>query len=166
MPQYYKAAILDGFELKVIKPSGESLLDQAMSTDIKKIEKNIYKSPKKIVWAGDYCNNEIPNFPFSNKEIWETKECELPLIKLELKNCILVNHSLRCYVPMDFFRKPSSKDEEYPHPLPLLTAYGNGLGSGGYYGYNRYFVGQWIGHVISVEDSDFAQRNNYVLLQD
>lgn len=38
------------------------------------------------------------------------------------------------------------------HPLPLLTAIGNGLGGGDYYGINTDDVGTWAWNEISVED--------------
>ena len=39
------------------------------------------------------------------------------------------------------------------HPLPLLTADGNGRGGGDYYGTDLAYVGQWAGDVIRIADN-------------
>jgi hypothetical protein len=50
-----------------------------------------------------------------------------------------------------------SKEELQIHPLPLLTAVGNGLGGGDYYDSNPdyFYVGYWAGdHILWVNDED------------
>jgi hypothetical protein len=39
------------------------------------------------------------------------------------------------------------------HPLPLLTAEGNGNGGGDYYGENKNMVGIWARDIISISDT-------------
>ena len=39
------------------------------------------------------------------------------------------------------------------HPLPLLTAIGNGLGGGGYREDDAWQVGMWANDVISIEEN-------------
>ena len=59
----------------------------------------------------------------------------------------VVNHTKRAYVDMS---KLSTRDYAL-HPLPILTADGNGLGGGDYNGsYDR--VGEWARDVITMEN--------------
>lgn len=39
------------------------------------------------------------------------------------------------------------------HPLPLLTAIGNGQGGGDYYGINQSVVGKWFWDELSISTS-------------
>jgi hypothetical protein len=54
----------------------------------------------------------------------------------------LVNHTKKQYV---------DKRKEEIHPLPLLTAEGNGAGGGDYRGDNEILCGDWARDVISIE---------------
>jgi hypothetical protein len=54
----------------------------------------------------------------------------------------IVNHTKRVYV----------KKGTGVHPLPILTAEGNGRGSGDYEGQNMDLVGTWARDVISMEN--------------
>jgi hypothetical protein len=38
------------------------------------------------------------------------------------------------------------------YPISLITACGNGLGGGDYYGTNK-MIGKWAMHILSIEDS-------------
>jgi hypothetical protein len=55
----------------------------------------------------------------------------------------LVNHDTLQYV--------DKRRGSFIHPLPLLTAEGNGRGGGDYYGRDKHMVGRWARHVLSVE---------------
>jgi hypothetical protein len=54
----------------------------------------------------------------------------------------IVNHTKKQY---------TDKDAEHFHPLPLLTAEGNGRGGGDYRGLNEDKIGIWARDVISIE---------------
>ena len=104
-----------------------------------------YKS--RIVWAGDYAENE----PKLNKNLYKLSENTgsynpvLPTNYVEIINKYryIVNHTKKQYV---------DKKNKYYHPFPLLTAEGNGAGGGDYYGTNENLVGTWSRDVISVDE--------------
>jgi hypothetical protein len=108
-------------------------------------ESVFYKS--RVVWAGDYADNEygmdknlhslVNNYPdksfhvITNQQMKTTKEYRY-----------IINHTKKQYV---------DKKENNYHPLPLLTAEGNGKGGGDYYGSNKDQIGIWARDVISSE---------------
>jgi hypothetical protein len=59
----------------------------------------------------------------------------------------IVNHSKQLYVDK---WKVQNVNNLFIHPLPLLTAEGNGLSGGDYHG-NSKLVGSWARDIISVE---------------
>ena len=61
----------------------------------------------------------------------------------------IINDDLKEYV--DKRDCPADKDGWIVHPLPLLTASGNGRGGGDYHGEGMEHVGAWAGHHIRVE---------------
>jgi hypothetical protein len=103
-----------------------------------------YKS--RLVWAGDYANNE----PNSDKNLHKMCEVKEPFeYKFEYKGPLvsypyIVNHTKKVYI---------EKKVNGLHPLALLTAEGNGSGGGDYNGPNSENVGTWARDVISMEDT-------------
>jgi hypothetical protein len=98
-----------------------------------------YKS--RIVWAGDYADNE----PDSEKNLNSMCEGKDPF---EYKGQpasypYIVNHTKKVYI---------EKKGNGLHPLALLTAEGNGRGGGDYNGPNMDLVGTWARDVISMEN--------------
>lgn len=81
----------------------------------------------------------------------------------------LVNHTKKQFINLhEYFynlkeyHAQQYKNEEmcgpYFHPLPLLTAMGNGLGGGDYYYsecLNKDMIGYWFFDIISVENKDY-----------
>ena len=96
-----------------------------------------YKS--RLVWAGDYAEKE----PLGENlyTLTDNKEPFYQKGKVQSYNYI-VNHSKMQYVVK----------KGVIHPLSLLTAEGNGLGGGDYYGVNDDLVGSWARDIISMED--------------
>jgi hypothetical protein len=104
-----------------------------------------YKS--RVVWAGDYADNEegintnlhsivneYPNKSFhviTNQEVKSTEDYRY-----------IINHTKKEYV---------DKTKSNYHPLPLLTCEGNGRGGGDYYGSGIDKIGFWARDVISSE---------------
>jgi len=102
-----------------------------------------YKS--RVVWAGDYADNEKDDehnlYHISNIDINENKRY-VGKIKDTKEYRYIINHSKKEYV---------NKSNIFVHPLPILTAEGNGRGGGDYHSKNKDFVGKWARDVISVE---------------
>jgi hypothetical protein len=119
---------------------------------------NHYKS--RVVWAGDYAEEE-PGL----KIIEEGKEHDANLYSLcndenEIKPKVaktdeypfIVNHTKKQFV--DKNKVPEIQDWEGVkiHPLPLLTSEGNGQGGGDFRGKDdNEIVGSWARDVISIE---------------
>jgi hypothetical protein len=100
-----------------------------------------YKS--RVVWAGDYADNEKDDDKnlYQLTETYENK-AYLGSVKDTKEYRYIINHTKKEYV---------NKENSRMHPLPLLTAEGNGRGGGDYRGKNEEFIGKWSRDVISVE---------------
>jgi hypothetical protein len=103
----------------------------------------------RLVWAGDYADKE----PNSEKNLNEMCEGKDPFVyRGELVSyTYIVNHTKRVYV----------KKGTGVHPLPILTAEGNGRGGGDYHGPNMDMVGTWARDVISMEN----EAPDYTLIE-
>lgn len=110
----------------------------------------------RIVWAGDYADNE----PGQETNLYQQcSEYNLirPSVKDTTKYRFIVNHSKKVFVDTD--KIDTSEDGLAIHPLPLLTCEGNGRG-GGDYRHDVPLVGSWARDVISVEEAvadDFVE---------
>lgn len=108
-----------------------------------------YKSP--LAWAGDYADAECGESMNVHEAIdiygdRNKMHPEVDVVSMS-KYRFIVNHTKKLYV--DKTRVNQSTDF---HPLPLLTAEGNGRGGGDYRGSScSELVGTWARHVISVE---------------
>lgn len=94
----------------------------------------------RLVWAGDYAAAE----PDSNRNLHEMCEANSPFVSTDksVSYTYIVNHTKKVYI---------EKKGDF-HPLPLLTAEGNGRGGGDYNGPNMDMVGTWARDVISMEN--------------
>jgi hypothetical protein len=176
MGQYYKVIILADDKknnneviLLVITPReydcGSKLMEHAylntqlLNTIEYLISKNgkFYKS--RIVWAGDYADEEED---FNNEEYDKNDdEYDGPqnlynyadnyssfngMFNLNMNNYkYIVNHSKKQYTN-------KYENSQNIHPLPLLVSEGNDRGGGDYSGYNKELCGSWSRDVISIEE--------------
>ena len=106
---------------------------------------SFYKS--RIVWAGDYADVEkdsnanlyhITDGDDESDKVYRPK----PMI-LEPEYIYIVNHTKKQFIDKTKYL--------IIHPLPLITAEGNGRGGGDYHGSNEELVGSWARDVISIE---------------
>lgn len=118
----------------------------------------------RVVWGGDYATEE-PGV----KIIDEGKEYEANLYSLcddenEIRPDVtstedypyIVNHTKKVFV--DKTKVPADADGWRIHPLPLLTAEGNGQGGGDYFGKDpNEIIGSWARDIISVEKENPIQ---------
>jgi len=120
-----------------------------------------YKS--RVVWAGDYADNE------PNRKIFEDgKEEDVNLYSLcsdENKIFLahksntdtypyIVNHTKKLFVDKNKVPEIKNWKGAKIHPLPLLTCEGNGRGGGDFSGNEKDIVGSWARNVISVEKTN------------
>ena len=98
----------------------------------------------RVVWAGDYADKEPEQEVNLHIMCDEYKKIK-PLDKSTTKYRYLVNHTKNLFVD-------KARNEGSLHPLPLLTAEGNGRG-GGDYREDSELVGSWARDMISVEET-------------
>ncbi len=105
---------------------------------------NYYMS--RIVWAGDYADPEED----TGENLYTMAQNYDGVIfnNNRLSYRYIINHSKQLYVDLSYI---SDYSEEY-HPLPMLTAEGNGRGTGDYNGVNDNLVGTWARDVISANN--------------
>ena len=120
------------------------------------ITKQILNHPAKVAWVGDYSDDE--EFAIENRlheYAWRKNASLLrptwdPIL---LDGKFLVNHDKKIYIDCDQYKEDSTDDDGcILHPIPLLTAIGNGKGGGDYRGINQDSVGSWCYDTISIED--------------
>ena len=102
-----------------------------------------YKS--RVVWAGDYADKE-PNSDTNLYGMANHDEGKFLCPPSHDTSCYryIVNHTKKQYVD-------KHQLEHNIHPLPLLTAEGNGRGGGDYTGTNSHLCGTWARDLLSVE---------------
>ena len=123
-----------------------------------------YKTP--LVWCGDYFTEDGEE-NYYNKVTDDTKIKPKEWMKeKEQRKSILVNHTKKEYVFVSeedykglsdvkkankMLKVIEEEDNDMNiHPLPLLTALGNGRGGGDFHGENE-LIGYWARDTISVE---------------
>lgn len=157
MGQYYFAVILDD-EWDIVAwmnacayDEGLKLMEHAYLTSafVNAVEFSLspegayYKS--RVVWAGDYADDEQRYYKKNLHALCNDDETKLirPDVRSATKYRYIVNHTKRQYV--------DKRKAHNFHPLPLLTAEGNGRGGGDLQDAPP-FVGSWARDVISVEE--------------
>lgn len=123
----------------------------------------ILHNPMYVAWVGDYAE-ESPNyqglvknkeqFTIYAKKAWNSKATNHVKDSPEIPFGIyfLVNHTKHMYIDLTKYIIENQFGEGWcHHPLPLLTACGNGLGGGDYWGINENLIGSWAFDKISLE---------------
>ena len=158
MGQYYYGVILTKDKSDIIawdrsRGGGSKLTEHSWMENefVKSFENLIYNNPMPVVWAGDYADpenglDEGPNLYdlCTNKtEVKPEKELDTAYSRY------VINHDTKQYVD----KHKMLKDDEgwQMHPLPLLTAEGNGRGGGDYRGDSE-LIGTWARCFISVSE--------------
>ena len=206
MGQYWKAIIGNetGNETVVIGLRFENgdivdakLMEQAWwdSEYVSFVSFQLTKKPFRVAWIGDYADEKslysdlkehstAKVFP-TYDSVW-SRSGDVECIPAEhnnfsLNNKYLINHDRKEFIDCSYYFLNSKstifKENDYViHPLPLLTAIGNGLGMGdfdyhAYYG--KEFVGIWAWDLLEIADSlesckdyvqqdyRFVERNKY-----
>lgn len=137
------------------------------------VAEELYKDPSHLWWMGDYAvdkyrgeDGEYYPYPDTDPVLLAAYEAahadgrELEIIfsiaGFNLNGTFLCNHTRRIFMDCDKYHealKGKDGDGWVVHPLPLLTAVGNGQGGGDYFAdSDRDCVGSWAGDLISVED--------------
>ena len=185
MGQYYKPILGDkyGLNCKVFDRSidGEYTLAKLLEHSwwqnpfVNAFSEFIYKEPSRVIWCGDYAD-EPDDFNFPNcsafyvpsyGEIWgdTVSAIGVSYTDFTLDGKFLLNHDTKQFVDLDEYKVNSIDKHGWTiHPLPLLTAVGNGRGGGDFHECNTgfEFVGSWAWQLISIEDKppkDFSKTD-------
>lgn len=134
------------------------------------IAKKLYYSPSHIAWVGDYANEteeetKLWNLAYGkngNKKKFEM----LHKTTFTLTGKYLVNHTkkliLDCWQYLVQCIRENPDNEYYSwvvHPLPLLTAVGNGRGGGDYRSNpNIDKVGTWAWDILEIVECDDLEK--------
>ena len=128
------------------------------------VAQKMYGDPAHLWWMGDYAvDDDTPDTDPVLMAAYKAahgneREPEIASTydEFNLDGLVLCNHTRRIFMDCDKYHEAlKDKDEDgwVIHPLPLLTAVGNGKGGGDYFADNdRESVGTWAGDLISVEN--------------
>jgi len=165
MGQYFNVYLKDnkGKEFAFI-PSPAKLMEHSWWTNstVNRIVLLLFESPKEIAWIGDYADteNDVPDYIYEFTHSAETAvTIEQFPYPATMDHLFLVNHTKKIYVDCRTYHNENLKiniaktndPDMVIHPLPLLTAVGNGEGGGDYFGINQQYVGTWAFDTVSVE---------------
>jgi hypothetical protein len=164
MGQYYKAVIKEhgaktwkSFDSWTFN-CGAKLMEHSYVPNffVMYIKNLIFDTPTRVVWAGDYAENEKgkdDNLYILAKEQQVLTTCGMEglhdlLVQKLPEMRYLVNDSKKMYV--DYSKIQADSWGYKIDPLPLLCAEGNGQGGGDYWGKNEGLVGSWARDFISI----------------
>lgn len=162
MGQYYMAIILQ--ENEDNEPEYIMAYLEAFGSGMKLTEHSYLENPfvntfeyqltkegifykKRVVWAGDYADNEkgseINLYKLTEKYPDKSLNSLNIPVRVTNKFHYIVNHTKKQYT--------DKRKQRLFHPLPLLTTEGNGRGGGDFRGKGDNLIGIWARDVISVE---------------
>jgi len=120
----------------------------------------IILNPVHVTWAGDYADEYIPEgdndlineYEYVRKHEKNEIKKKPMLSKLPVGFTYIINHTKKKWLDLNDYLVDDYGDPEtwIVHPLPLLTADGNGRGGGDYHGINEEDVGSWKGDLIEL----------------
>lgn len=176
MGQYYKAALVDGKDVRTFRCWGfMKLMEHSYLCNpmVNQVMYELVRNPQRVFWTGDYAH--LPKDRFGGMShrkwmelfdrIWNTpdeKEWdsnnpayraditgeEIDGFVSDLSGSYLINHTKNVFVSLPGI--PDTGDQGTVHPLPILTACGNLRGGGDYCGTHMELVGSWAGDLIEV----------------
>lgn len=158
MGQYYKGVIIRDNEKQVYETiingewEGCKLMEHSRFNNdyVNAIMFMLKNAPAKVAWVGDYADNA--------ENYWNEPAIETLTAK-DFNSLVLylVNHSKKEYIVLNMYyidNARASNSYWVIHPLPLLTAVGNGRGGGDYRGINQELVGSWAFDTIELMEWD------------
>lgn len=126
-------------------------------------EMGLFYNKRKLVWAGDYADEEEGKEEGMNLYVIANEMIEKGIIKNidsadvpELEVCenalagtFVINHTKKVY-----YKRPDYVEGEWViNPLSLLTCEGNGRGGGDYEGTEMESIGTWARDLIEISDT-------------
>lgn len=178
MGQYYQAFTMKGDNIEKYVSfdydNGMKLTEHSYigNSYTNAIYHEIHNNPMRVAWIGDYsddlANNEARGAHYLHKIDfhkdfmpcyeycwdWEALPRKIRFKKLlvtsDSKFRYLVNHTTKQYIDLCKYINQYEHKKYIYDPLPLLTACGNGLGGGDYFGENKNIIGIWAFDVLEL----------------
>lgn len=130
------------------------------------ITNRLYRNPKNVAWVGQYADEDDDWKNEAERKLyyesaWEGKNEKGMIspdsdtvLSVSLDDKFLVNHTKKLCLNCNDYKKLNDNRGWVIHPIPLLTAKGNGRGCGDYHERNPNFdlVGSWCTDLIEVCD--------------
>lgn len=118
------------------------------------VMETIEENPSTVAWVGDYAD-DIRDFDGRYTEevyasAWHDDCRDRPFERIPVTHDdgYIVDHSKSEYVDLKRYVAANVENGWCVHPLPLMTAIGNGRGGGDYWGRDEDMVGRWAMDVI------------------
>lgn len=169
MGQYFKAAVINGREIKTYSCMGFlKLMEHSylFNPVVNQVMAEILDFPCRVIWVGDYAHLS-ENLPVDksllqkisgskDEKEWDSEYSEyradlshedVNQYIEDLSEAYLVNLSKKVFIDLSKLKKRED-DKPKIHPLPILTSCGKGIGSGDYDGNHMELVGSWANDVI------------------
>lgn len=161
MGQYYRPVLEQNGKITVFNRNVNGNYTMAKLTEhswwendlMNAISEKLYMTKGRLLWCGDYADNEEINpIGLTVEQIWECDGEKVDKSNFRINYLYLCNHDTKEFIDMDnYFKNSVSEDGWCLHPLSLMTAIGNERGGGDYYGVNKELVGIWSWCQISFE---------------
>lgn len=179
MGQYYEVYTKDTKgAIKIFSPTGGlKIMEHSWWKNdfVNAIATMLNWDPHRVAWIGDYAEPddcmgteecikmeamEMVNSIFDMEEasLEVNKEGQLSeenkVLQLTMDNKFLINHTKKEFINLTkYYKQCVDSDGWCIHPLPLLTAVGNGRGGGDYYSENgAKDVGRWAFDLLEIDD--------------
>lgn len=130
---------------------------------VNKVLASLVDEPGRLCWLGDYAEKEdfkrlvvdkaLAGMMLASMDMFAAEEDDEENLYLhyskeaapDVDARFVVNHSKKEYVDMKRYEEAAPEDRfgMKLHPIPLLTAVGNGKGGGDYRGSNMDLIGRW-----------------------
>lgn len=166
MGQYYRPCFINDTKDNVLEcfspydtDNGAKLMEHSYVGNalVLNVTYKMINSPKRLVWAGDYGDEVVgdDNFYYLTDKAEQSEPFEIDMMKHALDaNTIYINHDKKEWFDLKKQTIPDMRGwGGIAHPLPILTADGNGRGGGDYHGASEELVGTWKGDLIEVSDT-------------
>lgn len=165
MGQYYTPVIIENDKIKTLccydYDNGAKLMEHSYlrNSFVETVVKQLLDKKARLAWVGDYAEpddveNELARKFIEAERIDAQYRIKPKHNKMENSyGLCFINHSKKEYFYMDDYVFNIGKDKYgfIIHPLPLLTAIGNGKGGGDYQGINMGLIGHWACDEIEVK---------------
>ena len=104
----------------------------------------------KLIWLGDYAEEDPLYDKVYVDDMKSTAFKQMPKVH---EDGYIINHTKGVYFDLGQYIKSALLTGKYIHPLPLLTASGNGRGGGDYNGTRMNRIGSWSGDEIEYSET-------------